>query len=272
MPGRPKATARAAAVKPPREHRWSVLQLAPTRRSVLTGAGIALLAVAVYAAALETSVFAVRTIRVDGGTPHVQAELQRALAPELGRSLLHVHAAQVSELAMVLPDVVAVTVDRAFPHTLVVRVSPERPDLVLHQGSTAWLVSTRARVLRKLPDPQRSALPRVWLPKTTHVSAGLTLPALDGGLAATTVAPLVGNNLPVDVRLVRASATELTLVTAQHFEIRLGAIGDLRLKLAVARRILRLVGSDAGPNGYLDVSVPQRPVYRPSNSQVSSGG
>ena len=270
MAARPKARAHAVAGRPPRA-RWSLLHFAPSGRSLLIGIGIALAVVAAYFAALETSVFAVRSIRVEGGGVRAQAELQRALAPELGRSLLRIRAGSVETMADALPDVVAVKVNRAFPHTLVVRVSPERPDLILHQGKTAWLVSTRARVLRRLTKPGRSSLPRTWIPSSTHVAAGDTLTPADGGLAAISVAPLVGNRLPVSVRVVRASASELTLVTAAHFEIRLGAIGDLRLKLAVARRILRLVGSDAGPDGYIDVSVPQRPVYRASNSQVSSG-
>jgi cell division protein FtsQ len=251
--------------------KWSLLQLAPSRGSIAAGFVIVLLAAGAYAAALETSVFAVQNVKVVGGDARIRTQVQHALASELGRSLLRVHPGGVTELTSHLPDVVAVDVNRAFPHTLVVRVSPEKPDLVLHQGKTAWLVSTRARVLRRLQRPGLSSLPRTWVPTSTHVTPGETLAADDGGLAASSVAPLVGDRLPVDVRVVRASSTELTLVTGQHFEIRLGAISDLRLKLAVARRILRLVSSDAGANGYLDVSVPQRPVYKPSNSQLSSG-
>jgi cell division protein FtsQ len=247
------------------------VKLLPSGRSLLVGIAIAFAAAAAYTGARETSVFAVQSVRVVGGTPRIHRELQHALAPELGRSLLEVHAGSVAALAVRIPDVVSVAVDRSFPHTLVVRVSSERPDLVLHQGKTAWLVSTRARVLRRLPRPGLSSLPRTWVPKDTHVAAGLTLPAEDGGLAASSVAPLVRERLPVDVRVVRASTSELTLVTSRHFEIRLGDVGDLRLKLAVARRILQLVGSAANANGYLDVSVPQRPVYKPSNSQLSSG-
>ncbi|HUB76373.1 MAG TPA: FtsQ-type POTRA domain-containing protein [Solirubrobacteraceae bacterium] len=246
------------------------MQLAPSGRSVLLGIGIACAAAAAYTVALETSLFAVQHIRVVGGGGRAQAEVERALAPELGRSLMRVHAGSVAAMAERSPDVVSVTVDRDFPHTLVVHISPERADLILHQGASAWLVSTRARVLRRVWKPGQSSLPRTWVPASTPVAAGQTLAAADGGLAAASVAPLVGDQLPVPVRVVRASGTELTLVTPQHFEIRLGSIGDLRLKLAVARSILRLVGADVGPSGYLDVSVPQRPVYHAAYPQVST--
>ena len=42
-------------------------------------------------------------------------------------------------------------------------------------------------------------------------------------------------------------------------ELRLGDGGDLRLKLAIARRILRRTGAASAGGGYLDVSVPERP-------------
>ena len=60
---------------------------------------------------------------------------------------------------------------------------------------------------------------------------------------------------------------ELTLVLGGGLELRLGDTGDLRLKLAIARRILRATGAAAGGGGYLDVSVPERPVLS-ANSQV----
>ena len=49
-------------------------------------------------------------------------------------------------------------------------------------------------------------------------------------------------------------------------QVRLGDAGDLRLKLAIAKRILRVVGGTAA-TGYVDVSVPERPVAN-SNPQV----
>ena len=42
----------------------------------------------------------------------------------------------------------------------------------------------------------------------------------------------------------------------------------LRLKLAVARRVLAVLGSSA-PAGYVDVSVPERPVAGAPKAQVA---
>ena len=70
--------------------------------------------------------------------------------------------------------------------------------------------------------------------------------------------PLRGAPLPGGIRSVRAGR-ELTLVLGSGLELRLGDRSDLQLKLTIARRILRSTGLAAG-EGYLDVSVPERPV------------
>ena len=63
----------------------------------------------------------------------------------------------------------------------------------------------------------------------------------------------------------RAADHELTFLLASGLEVRLGDLTAIRLKLAVASRILpRLLAQ--GVYAYLDVSVPTRPVAG-ANSQ-----
>lgn len=246
----------------------------PSKKSLLVAFGFVALAAGAYAAALETSMFAVRRLDVVGGSPGVQEELRAALAPELGRSLLRIDSAEIARRVAPLPDVIDVTYDRRFPNTLHVRVQAERPVLLLRRGKNdTWLVSARGRVMRQLHTAKLSALPRVWVPTSTGVTVGETLAPKSGGLAAAALAPLSRGTFPTPVRFVReAGTTELTLVLGSGLEIRLGGLGDLRLKLAIARRILHAVKADASSTGYLDVSVPERPVISGSNAQVSTGG
>lgn len=240
---------------------------------MLAAAGFLVLAGGAYAAALETSIFAVRRIEIVGGSTRVQDELRTALAPELGRSLLRIGSAGIAGRVAPIPDLVGVTYDRRFPHTLRIRVEAERPVLLLRRGGTGtWLVSARGRVMRRLRTARLSGLPRVWVPSSTDVTVGETLAAKDGGLAAAALAPLAPGTFPVPVRSVREARDELTFVLRSGLEIRLGRIGDLRLKLAIAHRILGAVNADGASTGYLDVSVPERPVIAGSNAQVSTGG
>ncbi len=210
--------------------------------------------------------FAVRTIQVRGGTPRIRAQVRRALADEDGRSLLRVGGAAIGARLEAVPEVRAFRYDRRFPHTLEVVVRAERPVLVLRQGAAAYLVSGTGRVLRTLPHPGLSRLPRVWVTRAEQVTVGAQLSAAPARAAAA-AAPLRTFTLPLHVTTVLSDQHGLTLRGEDGFEVRLGDAGDLRLKLAIAGRILRTTGAATG-TGYLDVSVPERPVLS-TNSQVS---
>jgi cell division protein FtsQ len=263
-----RATARAAAL-PARPAKPSVRSLLPSRRSLAAGVALVALAIGAYAAARETSVFAVRQLDVVGGTPRLQAEVRKALEPELGRSLVQVSGAGISRRLETVPGVLSARSDRRFPHTLRVVVVPERAVLLLRRGSKGWVVSSRGRVLRPVRTTRLSSLPRSWVPASTSVEVGKVLPADGVGAAAAVLAPIAGTSFPARVRTVRVGQKELTLVLGSGIEVRLGDTGDIRLKLAVARRILVLLGADSTAT-YLDVSVPERPVVGGLDPQVGS--
>jgi len=239
-------------------------------RAVAVGLGSLVLAGGAYAVARETSVFAVDTIDVHAGSARVRAEVRRALAPELGRSLVVIDGAEVARRVDVIPDVVSVRFDRSFTHTLRVTVRAERSVLLLRQRRSSWVVSSRGRVMRAIEHPRRSALPRLWLPAKVPVRVGELLPRYDGALAAAAVAPIAPGVFHGGIRTVVSHPGALTLVLGAGPEIRLGDLGDLRLKLAIARRILHIAaaGGAPAPGAYVDVSVPERPVLGGPKSQV----
>lgn len=231
-------------------------RLAPSGRSLAVGFALLAVGVASYGIARETSVFAVREIEVVGAPPDVRQRVREALAPLVGASLVGLRASAVDRRVAGLPDVVGVTYDRAFPHTLRVHVLPERPVIVLRRGAESWLVSARGRVVRPLDRGARPELPRVWVPRTVDVAAGETLadPAAGRAVAA---AVLAAKGLDARVRAVKVERAETTLVLRSGVEVRLGRDHDLPLKLAVAGRVLEAAGAAAT---YVDVAVPDRPV------------
>jgi cell division septal protein FtsQ len=240
-------------------------RIAPSGRSVLIGLALFALAVGGYVGARETSVFAVRTIDIRGGDQALQAQVKAALADEVGQSLLKIDGDGLGRRISPLPGVRSFRYDRAFPNTLRVVLRPEQPVLVLRRGADAYLVAASGRVIRALAHPHLSHLPRLWVTREMQVRVGEPLPA-PVGAAATALAPLQGAPLPGGVRFVRGGK-ELTLVLGGGLEVRLGDPGDLQLKLAIARRILRATDAATAGVGYLDVSVPERPVLY-SDSQV----
>lgn len=255
------------AVLPARRPLPELGSFIPTGRSVLVALAILLAAGAAYAVARETSIFAVRTLDVRGGTPAIRAQARAALAGELGRSLLRVGGGDIEKQLAPVSGVRSFRFDRRFPNTLEVILTAERPVLVIRQGKTAFLTSSTGRVLRTLAHPRLSSLPRLWLPtKAAAPEVGKDLPAVETA-AAVAVAPLRSAPLPGRVEAVKSDGTQLTLTLGTGFEVRLGDVGDLRLKLAIARRILSATGAAAGA-GYVDVSVPERPVLS-TNSQVA---
>ena len=259
MAARKRSTSRTA-VLPARRAAPSLqfARLAPSGRSILTGLVLFALAIGGYVGARETSIFAVRTIDIRGGNELLRAQVKAALAGDVGQSLMKIDGDSLNRHIAPIPGVRSFEYDRAFPNTLRVVLRPEQPVLVLRSGADAYLVAATGRVIRPLAHPRLSQLPRLWVGRDVQVKVGEPLPPVVGS-AATALAPLSGAPLPGGVRLVRGGK-ELTLVLGGGLEVRLGDHGDLQLKLAIARRILRATAAAATSGGYLDVSVPERPV------------
>jgi cell division protein FtsQ len=266
--GRPGRTARprtrpASVVVPfPRAASGDRLELAPfvpSGRSLLVGfavLGAVLLALVV---ARETTLFAVRSIEVTGAGPGVERQVERALRDRQGASLfgLDLDAAQVDVAA--LPTVASVRFDRAYPHTLRVAVVPERPVAVVRQGAASFLVSRRGRVMARVDRTVKPDLARIWIGKDVTLDPGAFVES-DLATAVRAVAPLAGVHFPSRVVSVRTT-DGLTLRLRSGLELRLGDTREVDLKLAVADRVLRVLPPGSG---YLDVSVPDRPVAGPA--------
>jgi cell division protein FtsQ len=234
------------------------------------GACLGLALAGAYAVAAHTSLFAVRTIAVQGAPERTAAEVEDALAPIRGRSLVGLDGADVVRRVEALPTVVSATVDRAFPSTLRVTVRPERPVAVVRQGERAWLVSARGRVMGSLALGEQERLPRIWLPISLGpVEPGSFLLADEGGAAVAALARLP-ERFPMRVAAAGGSPEGLTLVLGSGTELRLGDAADLGLKLDVAAAVLRSLRADErAALAYLDVSLPARPVAA-DNPQVES--
>jgi cell division protein FtsQ len=221
---------------------------------VIGGALLAAAACA-YLAALQTSLFAVRTIEVEGVPAPLADRVRAALDPLLGTSLVAFGSGDGDRRLASIAEIASARYDRDFPHTLRVFVRAEHPVAVLRQGADAWLVSASARVLESLGARPYPPLPRIWIPLSVEATVGSTL-AGPAAQAVRAVTPLAGIRFTATVRSVRAAEGELTLILGSGRQVRLGDSGDLALKLAVAKRLLPRAGGAL----YIDVSVPERPV------------
>lgn len=255
---RPHARGSSAVASLPRGTP-ALARVLPSGRSLVVAFGLVAAAVGAYFVARETPMFAVRRLDISGAPPAVAAEIRRTLSSVDGSSLLALDGATIERRLSALPDVASSSYDRAFPHTLRIFVVPERPVGVLRRGADAWVVSARARVIAKIAPRARAALPRVWVAAGTAVGVGQTLtgPSLRAPIGA--LVALRGAGRSLAVRAVRSDGHELTLLLRSGLEVRLGNGRALALKLAVAQRI----AGEVAATGYLDVSVPERPVFAP---------
>ena len=254
-----------------RSGRLDLAWLAPSARSLLIAFALLAGAALAYLAARETSMFAVRSLRVEGATPAVAKQVERALAETRGESLLAVDLAAAQSAVGSVPTVASASFDRAYPHTLEVRVVLERPVAVLRQGAAAYVVSARGRVVARTRQGSHPDLARIWVPRgAADLAPGSTITG-DLRTAVSAVSPLAGRRFPSRVISVQATRDALTLRLRSGLEVRLGDATDVALKLAVARRVITLLRPGSR---YLDVSVPERPVagirYQPQLEGESS--
>jgi cell division protein FtsQ len=233
------------------------VRFVPSGPSLLVTIGIVLAVGIAYWVAYATPVFAVERIEVQGASPSLSREVTHAIGDVKGESLVALDAAEVEGTLRTLPAVAGVSVDRAFPHTLVVKVAPERAVAVVRLGGSAWLATGSGKVIREIETGTERSLPRLWLTRGATVRVGGQIPA--GMIPATrALAEAHGAGLGGRVKGVRIAGDELTLVLRRGLELRLGRIADVGMKLVIARKVLGLV--DVGSTTYVDVSVPQRPV------------
>lgn len=264
MPGKARlarSVARAEALRLPRwpelprlRPRAALARFVPTRRSLAVGLGILALAFGGYVIARETSMFAIDRIEVSGGSPRVARQVHGALAPLVGESLVGLDGAAVLRKLDALPTVVRASYDRAFPHILRIIVVPERPAAVLRRGPDSWLVSVRGRVLESLPSTGAPKLPRIWISSRTPVHIGASVAA---AAATSARAAGVAGRFADRVSTVTDTNGTLEFHLKSGLDLLLGDGRDVRLKVAVAERVLPMLASGSR---YLDVSNPGRPV------------
>jgi cell division septal protein FtsQ len=244
----------------PHARSLGLARVLPSGRSLLVGFGLIALAVGGYLGARESSLFAVQRIEVTGPRPLVVRRVEAALAPLEGKSLLAVDAATIGRRLEALPDVKLVSYDRAFPHTARIVVWAERPVAILRRGSGAWLVSERGRILARLGDHPSSRLPRIWVASSSVPAEGALLTDDEALQPALALGQALSSDRPLFRQVEQAREEDedgLVLVLRSGTEVRLGDAAELGLQLAIARRILTLADWDVG---YVDVSVPERPV------------
>jgi cell division protein FtsQ len=261
----------AALRRAPAPSRLELERLIPSTRSLIAGAALLVGGLVAFGVARQSSLFAVRTVDVRGASPALERQVRAALAPLVGTNLVSLEGDAVRRRLADLPQVRGATFDRAFPNTLRVWIRPDPEVAVLRSGQEAWLVSANGAIIRKLRRPL-PRLPHIWVERgaaptrATAAVAGQVLTAVRGAAEARRAR----STLWPELRKVRADVGVLTFALRSGIELRLGAVRDVALKLAVAAEVLRaLPGRERQRLAYLDLSVPGWPVAGTKQSSSS---
>jgi len=83
------------ALSLPRRRPSALLRLLPSGRALLVATALVLIAAGLYGLARGTSMFAVRTVEVQGASPALAAQVRAALRPVEGTNLLALKAGAI---------------------------------------------------------------------------------------------------------------------------------------------------------------------------------
>ncbi len=244
------------------------------RLALLAAAGVLVLAGG-YLGLRASPMFGVDEIAVAGvkgaGAKAIQARADSVIG---SKSLLAVDPQAVADAIAGLPLVRSVQVDRAFPHTLRIRVVAERAAAVVETGTSRYTIARSGRVMGDAPAS--SKLPQLSATAAAVPQPGQALPPSTRDQVRLAAALL--DHTDLRVTLIADDQSGLSARLAGGTQLRLGDASVLDRKLVVAASLLakRPRGADGEPLTlkYLDVSVPDHPVLRseqPDSATAADG-
>lgn len=213
------------------------------------GAGVLVLALVVTALVVvyQTSVFAVRDVRVDG-TRTLAADVRTAAAVRPGTPLADVDLAAAARRVRALPPVRTAEVRRDWPHTVVVTVTERTPAAAVPHGRTVLLVDAGGVAFRTVATAPRG------LPTVVVAHPG---PADESTRAALTVLGALTPTLRAKLR--RVEVPRPTRVTLHLTDGRTVVWGDSSRSTRKAAAATALLHEDGDT---IDVSAPDLVTVR----------
>jgi len=234
-----------------------------TLRNVAVAAGIVAVGVGGYLGLRASSAFSVDEVQVEGGSAATQEAVAAEVRQAVGeRSLLDLDADAIVAQLRALPAIQDATVDRAFPHRLDVRITPEVPVGRLPAGSRDAIVASSGRVVALVPRGRSAGLPLLAAAPAEVPAPGrrVTAPFVLDQIAVAAAA----RGLPgARIESLRWTDNGLVARAGGEWELRLGDADDAARKLVTGRAVLKTLSADARAElRYIDVSAPVVPVVR----------
>lgn len=202
-------------------------------------------------AAWSSPLLAVRSVTVKGTSRLSPADVLAAARVPIGRSLLGIDPGRIQARVAALPAVGAVSVDRDWPHRLVITVTERRPVAVVTSSAGAQLVDAAGVAFATTDQAPAGLLPLVL---------GAAVPG--AGDADARAALAVWSQLPRPLRaavrsIAAPSPVDVTLHLTDRRTVVWGDPGETARKLAVLRALMVTRAT------VYDVSTPDVPTTKP---------
>jgi cell division protein FtsQ len=224
------------------------------RRLVLIVLGLTVLAALYWFWFRDSSLVAVKTVKVEGvGSRPADRKLTAALT-DAGEQMttLHVQPELLDSAARKFPLVQSVSSDASFPSSLTIHVTERRPASLIDTGDHQIAVSADGMVLRGLPADHLK-LPRLPLSEPPHkgrLGGAVLQQAKVLGAMPKAFEPLIAHSLDED------SGVAVRLLGG--VELRFGTAASAAEKWRAAATVLSDPG--LGALDYVDLRVPTRPA------------
>jgi len=219
----------------------------------------AALAIAYFAWLRDSSLVAIRDVRVEGVTSSDRGRIVAALTRAARQmTTLHLATDRLESAVRDMPTVVSVSADPSFPHGLTIHVAERLPVLIATDGDRSVPVAADGSLLGGVDAG--GDLPKLGvdaLPASGRLSGRALAEALVIGAAPAPLRPLIdtaGVSGPYGVVVTMSGGIQL----------RFGAAHNRQTKWAAAAAVLSDPALDTLT--YVDVRVPQRPAVGGSGS------
>ena len=192
--------------------------------------------------------FLIEDVKVTGTKRLTVAMVLDQAQVQVGQPLMAADPHKLHDRIMELPVVRQATVERGWPHTLLIKVSERKPIAVVpSNGSYIWVDE----------DGHVAGKSQVRPPKKIVVRAKPETKAIKAALEVYASVPKTWNALSISAK------TQDSVVVQLHRNIRItfGSSDDLELKVKVAGVLLEKVGNG---NKLINVSAAYNPTVRPA--------
>jgi len=212
-------------------------------------------------AALTSPVFSIKRVKVMGNRMVPASEVVRRLNLPANTCIFRIDKQAMAGRVCENPVIKRVTLHRALPRTLVVRVTERRPDFLLKTSAGVYEVDSSSVPFR-LVDKVDARLPVIecGLPRRPVLGRKLTGSTLNSArkclLLAREKKSLRVAKITVDQN------NDLCLNVRDGFEVRLGRPEQLSKKLDIAAQSVEQIPELRQRGEYLDVTCPDAPAMK----------